>query len=73
MKNLVMRILNGTFAPVPSDLSDELRQLISEMLIKDAFLRPSIKKILQKEFLSVKLCCLISQHILKNRIVSVNY
>ena len=53
MKTLVMKILNGSFAPIPSNLSDDFKLLISEMLIKEPSIRPSIKKILQKEFLSV--------------------
>lgn len=51
MKGLVLKILRGTYPPIPSNYSNDLRNLISEMLIKDPAKRPSIKKILDKPFL----------------------
>jgi NIMA (never in mitosis gene a)-related kinase len=43
MKGLVLKILRGTYPPIPSNYSNDLRNLISEMLIKDPAKRPSIK------------------------------
>jgi len=51
----VKNILHGTYAPIPEEMSDNLRQLIAKMLIKDPVERPSIKEILQSEFLAVSL------------------
>lgn len=53
MKGLVLKILKGSYEPIASHFSDNLRGLISEMLTKDPNNRPSIKTILQKEFLYV--------------------
>lgn len=50
---LVKNILHGSYAPIPDEMSDNLRQLIAKMLIKDPVERPSIKEILQSEFLAV--------------------
>jgi len=54
MKGLVSKILYGTYAPIAPTYSDNLRELIDELLTKDPAKRPSIKQILQKEFLSVR-------------------
>ncbi len=54
MKGLVLKILRGNYPPIPNSYSSDLRNLIAEMLIKDPAKRPSIRKILEKEFLKVK-------------------
>jgi NIMA (never in mitosis gene a)-related kinase len=59
MKSLVMKILKADYSPIPSIYSDNLKLLISEMLIKDPAQRPSIKKILQKDFLSSRISDLL--------------
>jgi len=53
MKGLVLKILRGSYPSIPSHYSPELRDLIGEMLTKDPAKRPSVKKILEKDFLSV--------------------
>jgi NIMA (never in mitosis gene a)-related kinase len=53
MKGLVLKILRGNYPPIPNSYSSDLRNLIAEMLIKDPAKRPSIRKILEKEFLKV--------------------
>ena len=58
MKGLVIKILKGTYAPIASHYSDNLRNLIAEMLTKDPAARPSIKTILQKDFIFVSKICL---------------
>ena len=50
MKGLVLKILKGTYPPIPAIYSNDLKNLIAEMLIKDPSKRPSIKKILEKDF-----------------------
>ena len=35
MKGLVIKILKGTYPPIPPQYSNDLRSLIAEMLIKD--------------------------------------
>lgn len=54
MKGLVLKILRGSYPSIPSSYSPELKDLISEMLTRDPARRPSIKKILEKEFLAVR-------------------
>jgi len=53
MKGLVFKILKSTYPPIAEQYSQDLRTLISEMLIKDPTKRPSIRKILEKDFLKV--------------------
>lgn len=51
MKGLILKILKGTYPPIPSQYSPDLNELIAEMLQSDPKKRPSIKKILEKPFL----------------------
>jgi len=53
MKGLVLKILRGSYPALPPSYSQDLKDLISEMLTRDPARRPSIKKILEKEFLAV--------------------
>jgi NIMA (never in mitosis gene a)-related kinase len=46
MKSLIQKILKGTYPPLPDIYSNDLKNLLSQMLIKDPNKRPSIKKIL---------------------------
>ena len=55
MKGLVLKILKGTYPPIPAIYSNDLKNLIAEMLIKDPSKRPSIKKILVKDFLKSRI------------------
>ena len=66
MKGLVVKILRGTYPSIPSCYSQNLRDLIDEMLEKDAHKRPSVKKILEKEFLSSRISQLLSQTVAKH-------
>ncbi|OMJ92710.1 hypothetical protein SteCoe_4454 [Stentor coeruleus] len=66
MKGLVVKILRGTYPPIPSCYSQNLKDLIDEMLQKDAHKRPSVKKILEKEFLASRISQLLSQTVAKH-------
>eukprot|EP00358_Blepharisma_japonicum_P005070 CAMPEP_0202944944 /NCGR_PEP_ID=MMETSP1395-20130829/5881_1 /ASSEMBLY_ACC=CAM_ASM_000871 /TAXON_ID=5961 /ORGANISM="Blepharisma japonicum, Strain Stock R1072" /LENGTH=346 /DNA_ID=CAMNT_0049644391 /DNA_START=83 /DNA_END=1123 /DNA_ORIENTATION=- len=66
MKGLVVKILRGTYPSIPSCYSQNLRDLIEEMLQKDPHKRPSIKRILEKEFLSSRISQLLSQTVAKH-------
>lgn len=55
LKELMKQITKGVYAPISKDYSDDLRQLINELLTKNPEVRPSIREILQKEFLNVSL------------------
>lgn len=66
MKGLVVKILRGTYPSIPSCYSQNLRDLIDEMLEKDPRKRPSVKKILEKEFLSSRISQLLSQTVAKH-------
>lgn len=66
MKGLVVKILRGTYPSIPSCYSQNLRDLIDEMLEKDPKKRPSVKKILEKDFLSSRISQLLSQTVAKH-------
>ena len=55
MKGLVLKILWGNYPRIPDHYSENMRSLIADMLIKDPAKRPSIRKILEKEFLSKRI------------------
>jgi NIMA (never in mitosis gene a)-related kinase len=61
MKGLVLKILKGTYPPIASHYSENTKNLLAEMLTKDPSKRPSIKKILEKEFLSSRIGQLFSK------------
>ncbi len=66
MKGLVLKILRGTYPPIPSTYSQNLKDVIADMLIKDPLKRPSMRKILEKEFLSRRISDLLTDTIAKN-------
>lgn len=66
MKGLVLKILRGNYPPIPSNYSQDLKDLIADMLIKDPSKRPSMRKILEKEFLSRRISKLLTSTIAKN-------
>jgi len=68
MKELVVKILRGTYPPVPSTYSQGLRDLIADMLQKDAHKRPSIRRILEREFLSSRVTHLLSLTLAKSEL-----
>lgn len=55
MKGLVLKILRGTYPEIPSCYSQDLKDLISLMFIKDPAKRPSINKILEMDFLKTRI------------------
>jgi len=68
MKGLVLKILRGNYPPIPDTYSDNLRQLIAEMLQREPHLRPSIKRVLEKEFLSSRIASLLSHTVAKHEL-----
>lgn len=66
MKGLVLKILRGTYPEIPSHYSQDLKDLISEMLIKDPARRPSIRKVVEKEFLASRISQLLSNTVAKH-------
>jgi NIMA (never in mitosis gene a)-related kinase len=63
MKGLVLKILRGSYPQIPSHYSQDLKDLLADMLIKDPLKRPSMRKILEKEFLSKRISKLLSKTI----------
>ena len=49
---LALKILKGSFPPIPSNYSKDIKSLILQMLHVDQKKRPSIEAILLKSFLS---------------------
>ncbi|XP_075707875.1 serine/threonine-protein kinase Nek3 isoform X2 [Rhinoderma darwinii] len=57
-KNLIMKICHGTYSPLPSQYSYDLRSLIKQIFRKDPRQRPSVNTILKRRALlkMVNLC-----------------
>uniref|UniRef100_A0A670Y3V0 non-specific serine/threonine protein kinase n=1 Tax=Pseudonaja textilis TaxID=8673 RepID=A0A670Y3V0_PSETE len=51
MKNLVLKIISGSFPPVSTRYSHELRSLISQLFKRNPRDRPSVNSILEKMFI----------------------
>ena len=66
MKGLVLKILRGNYPEIPSHYSQDLKDLISEMLIKDPAKRPSIRKIVEKDFLWSRISQLLTNTVAKH-------
>lgn len=70
MKGLVLKILRGSYPQIPSHYSQDLKDLLADMLIKDPARRPSMRKILEKDFLSRRISKLLTATIAKNEFTS---
>lgn len=70
MKGLVLKILRGSYPQIPSHYSQDLKDLLADMLIKDPARRPSMRKILEKDFLSRRISKLLTATIAKNEFSS---
>lgn len=70
MKGLVLKILRGSYPAIPAHYSQDLKDLLADMLIKDPSKRPSMRKILEKEFLSKRISKLLTSTIAKNEFSS---
>lgn len=70
MKGLVLKILRGSYPQIPSHYSQDLKDLIELMLIKNPAQRPSMRKILEKPFLSRRISKLLTATIAKNEFTS---
>jgi NIMA (never in mitosis gene a)-related kinase len=66
MKGLVLKILRSSYPAIPSHYSEDLKLIIQEMLIKDPVKRPSMRKILEREFLAKRISKLLTQTITKD-------
>ena len=65
-KGLVLKILRGNYPDIPPNYSQDLKDLLADMLIKDPAKRPSMRKILEKDFLSKRISKLLTATIAKN-------
>lgn len=55
MKNLIVKIIRGSYPQLPSRYSNDLRNLIQQLLRRNPQERPSINTILKKSFISKKI------------------
>uniref|UniRef100_A0A672Y2L8 non-specific serine/threonine protein kinase n=1 Tax=Sphaeramia orbicularis TaxID=375764 RepID=A0A672Y2L8_9TELE len=55
MKNLVLKIIRGSYPPVSVHYSQELRSLLAQLFKRNPRERPSVSSILDKPFLSCKI------------------
>ncbi|XP_067944061.1 serine/threonine-protein kinase Nek1-like [Watersipora subatra] len=55
MKNLVLKIIRGTYPPVPPRYSYELRNLLAQLFKRNPRDRPSINTVLNKPFIQARI------------------
>jgi len=70
MKGLVLKILRGVYPPISTTYSEDIRNLVGELLIKDPNKRPSIRQILDKPFLKSRINDIIANTVAKYEITS---
>ena len=61
MKGLVLKILRGNYPPVPNFYTQEIHNIVAEMLKKDPIKRPSIRNIVENDFLASRISALLSR------------
>ena len=66
MEGLVLKILRGSYPPIPGHYSPDLKRLVADMLTKEPAKRPSIGQVLQKEFISKRISKLLTATITDN-------
>ena len=70
MKGLVLKILKGSYPAIPSNYSEDVKALVSDLLTKDPSKRPSIRQILEKPFLKSRINNLIAKTVAKYELSS---
>lgn len=58
--------MKGTYPEIPKNYSANMKSLIADMLIKEPFKRPSIRQVLEKDFLQERITSLLSNTIAKH-------
>jgi NIMA (never in mitosis gene a)-related kinase len=66
MKGLIMKILKGTYPPISSKYSSDLRSLISSMLSRNPRQRPNINQILALPVIQTRINQFLSQTLIKS-------
>ncbi|KAG1670063.1 Serine/threonine-protein kinase Nek1 [Nymphon striatum] len=72
MKNLVLKIIRGSYPPISSHYSYELRALIAQLLKRNPKDRPSINAILRKPFIIKRIQNYLSESQVKEEFSHVN-
>lgn len=80
MKNLVLKIISGSFPPVSLHYSYDLRSLLSQLFKRNPRDRPSVNSILEKgfiakrieKFLSPQVCFFTLELKLNSRVMMLN-
>jgi NIMA (never in mitosis gene a)-related kinase len=65
MKGLMLCISKGSYAPIPSSFSSDMRKLIADMLNLNPKLRPSINDLLRRPILQQRISKLIEGSVLR--------
>lgn len=55
MKNLVLKIIRGSYPPVSVHYSQELRSLLAQLFKRNPRERPSVSSVLDKPFLTCRI------------------
>lgn len=55
MKNLVLKIIRGSYPPVSLNYSQDLRSLLAQLFKRSPWERPSVNSILDKPFLASRI------------------
>eukprot|EP01017_Pseudomicrothorax_dubius_P032782 TRINITY_DN4329_c0_g1_i10.p1 TRINITY_DN4329_c0_g1~~TRINITY_DN4329_c0_g1_i10.p1 ORF type:complete len:460 (-),score=128.56 TRINITY_DN4329_c0_g1_i10:359-1738(-) len=66
LHHLALKIVKGTYSPIPSQYSRELKNLITSMLSLDAARRPTINQILKQPIITNRIKCFLSDSLMRN-------
>ncbi|XP_078369290.1 serine/threonine-protein kinase Nek1-like isoform X1 [Oculina patagonica] len=64
MKNLVLKIIRGSYPPIPYKYSADIRGLVAQLLKRNAHDRPSVNSILKKPFIQKRIEKFLSQEVM---------
>ncbi|XP_044167159.1 serine/threonine-protein kinase Nek1-like [Acropora millepora] len=64
MKNLILKIIRGSYPPIPYKYSADIRGLVAQLLKRNARDRPSINSVLKKPFIQKRIEKFLTQDVM---------
>ncbi|XP_032223263.2 serine/threonine-protein kinase Nek1 isoform X2 [Nematostella vectensis] len=66
MKNLVLKIIRGSYPPIPLRYSADIRMLVAQLLKRNPHDRPSVNTVLKKNFIQKRIEKFLSKEVIED-------